>query len=123
MTKIRFYFLAAIFLTVPIVYAWLYIPFMTGTLADAIQYSFPGLRWTGFESVKVFVFLLFMIGALVSFFSEYTVREKYNISRVFLLSLLVFFVWSVSSYFLNKNINPYFFTGNQEKTHGLVFYA
>ena len=123
MTKIRFYFLAAIFLTVPIVYAWLYIPFMSGTLADAIPYIFSGLRWTGFESVKVLVFLLFMIGALVSFFSEYTVREKYNISRVFLLSLLVFFVWSVSSYFLNKNINPYVFTGNQEKTHGLVFYA
>ena len=76
----------------------------------------------------VFLFFIFLIGAGVSFVVEYiveylTTQKNFTISRTFLLSSLIVFTWSISSYFLNKHINPYFFTGNQEKTHGLIFYV
>lgn len=122
MIKIRLFFLSAILLLVPLVYAWFYLPFIPGTLADIIQYVLPEIRWTGFESVKVFLFLVLMIGASVAFLTDYVTQKKHKISRMFLIGLLVFLVWSVVSYVLNHNLNNYFFTGNQEKTHGLVLY-
>ena len=122
MTKIRLFFLSAIFLLVPLIYAWFYIPFLPGTLSDIVQYILPDIRWSGFESVKVFLFLTLMIGAIVAFLTDYVTQKKHKISRMFLIGLLVFLVWSAVSYILNQNLNSYFFTGNQEKTHGLVFY-
>lgn len=46
MNRIRFFFLQTIFLLTPIVYAWLYVPGITGNLSDIIRYVFPHLSWT-----------------------------------------------------------------------------
>lgn len=105
----------------PLIYAWFYLPFFQTTLADIVDVLFPDIRWSGFESVKVLFLLLMTICLLVSFLFDVLIRST-PISRTLLVSSLVIFVWSVSSFVLNYTINPDFLFGNPEKTHGLFFY-
>ncbi len=152
MAKIRLFFLSAIFLITPIVYAWLYIPFVPGNLADIVHTVLPNFRWTGFESVKVFLFILvtalLLLYSFIEFLFDKTIPKETpgiynqlvstgnlvillsdaicywskNMRKAFVGGLLILLIWSVSSIFLNQNTNPYFLTGNLEKTHGLFFY-
>ncbi len=122
MIKIRLFFLSTLLLLVPLIYAWFYIPFLPGTLANIVSSTIPEMRWAWFESVKVSLFLILTIGALVAFLTDYVTQKKHPLSEFFVIGILSFFVWTSVSYVLNRNINPYFWTGNAEKTHGLIFY-
>lgn len=121
MAKIRFLFLQLLFFWAPLIYAWLYIPFLGVDLSDVTS-RFSFLRWSGFESVKV-TFLLFCvffasIAHIVSLFQ----KKKGTVSILFFQVILVFFVWTGIALFLNRSINPYFVFGNLEKHHGWFFY-
>lgn len=92
------------------------------TLADGVTRLFPRLHWSGFESVKVLFFLIFTtIIALLSV-ASFSLSPNSHIRKSTLIALLVVFVWSVTSFSLNHNLNPYFLTGNPEKTHGWFFF-
>lgn len=122
MNKVRFFLLSLLFLAVPVIYAWLYIPGTEITLADGIHRFLPWLRWSGFESVKVLFFLIFT--GIICFLSVslFLSHSDSSIKKSTLITLLVVFVWSVTSFSLNHNLNPYFLTGNLEKTHGWFFF-
>jgi len=121
LTKIRFFFLQAIFLFAPLIYAWFYIPGVGHTLADLVNSIFPQLHWSGFESIKVHYVILMTACILVLSIPRFFFWKK-SVSSSFLMSILVVAIWSITSYTLNHATNPYFFTGNFEKTHGWVFY-
>lgn len=122
MLKIRFFFLQILFFCVPLIYAWLYLPGTEYTIADMVAQVFPSLHWSGFESVKVIFVLFVSIIVILTTLGDWFAKNR-QIRRVFLVSLLVFVIWSVTSYTLNRHINPYFLIGNPEKTHGWFFYA
>ncbi len=123
MNRIRFFFLQILFLFTPIIYAWLYIPGITGNLSDIMRNVFPSLSWTWFESVKVTVFLFLLSIILLCHFADILFRQKYDsIPHDFFLVLWVFFVWSFCSLWVNRDINSYFFSGNLEKHHGWFLY-
>lgn len=122
MLKIRFFFLQILFFCVPLMYAWLYLPGTEYTIADLVVQIFPSLHWSGFESVKVIFVLFVSIIVILTTLGDWFAKNR-QIRRVFLVSLLVFVIWSVTSYTLNIHINPYFLIGNPEKTHGWFFYA
>jgi hypothetical protein len=131
---LRLVLLCLLFAGVPIIYAWLYIPGLEGNLSDIAHTLFPAARWWGFESVKVRFFEILMVcivfvQILLSLVEAIDREEKWNIStskvfdKAFILSVLVFFVWSVTSYILNYSTNPFFLSGTFEKMHGWFFYA
>jgi hypothetical protein len=92
------------------------------TLADGVTRLFPGFHWSGFESVKVLSFLI--LTTLISLLSvvSFSLSPNSHIIKNTLIALLIVFVWSVTSFSLNHNLNPYFLTGNPEKTHGWFFF-
>lgn len=124
MIKIRFFFLSALFLLTPLMYAWLYIPGIGFDLATFIKYMLPWLSWSGFESAKV-NFLFFCMGGAVIAHLAYLLSQKKlpQFSHWFLVALSVFFVWTVISLWLNQDVNLYFVSGNPEKNHGWFFYT
>jgi hypothetical protein len=123
MNKIRFLFLQAIFLMTPLIYAWLYIPGMGVDLAGVMNSIFPRISLSGFESVKVSFFLLCTAGALIAHLIHIFLSENpITLSRSFIISLGVVFLWTVVSLWLNYDVNVYFTSGNPEKRHGWFFY-
>lgn len=142
MNKIRFLFLQAIFLMTPLIYAWLYIPGIGGNLTLFVNSFiikcielFPGhiqfillhivppLSWSWFESVKVSFFLVCTAGALLAHIIHIFLSKKsVYLSRCFMVSLGIVFVWTLISLWLNHDINIYFTSGNPEKRHGWFFY-
>lgn len=123
MNRIRFFFLQILFLLTPVVYAWLYAPGIQGNLSDVIRYLFPHLAWAWFESVKVTFFLFCISIIAIIHFTYILLQKKYiSVSHSFFLVLWVFFLWSFFSFWINRDINPYFFSGNLEKHHGWFVY-
>jgi hypothetical protein len=123
MKKIRFFFLQAIFLLTPLIYAWLYIPGIGFDLARVVTFIFPNISWSWFESVKVNFFLICTLGALCShLFLVFFWDRLPHISRFFIISLGVIFVWTIASLWINHDVNIYFTSGNPEKRHGWFFY-
>lgn len=123
MNKIRFLFLQALFLMTPLIYAWLYIPGIGVDLARVVKFVLPSLSWSWFESVKVSFFLFCTLGALVAHLVDIFLSKKpVYLSRCFMISLGVFFLWTVISLWLNYSGNIYFTSGNPEKRHGWFFY-
>lgn len=102
--------LSALFFLIPLSYAWLYVPWIPVTLADI----FPQL--VGFEKVKVLFFLGLITLATVLFLGTKRLTDKH------LMLLSVFFGWTLISYRINQDLNPYFWFGNGEKFHGWYFY-
>lgn len=70
---------------------------------------------------KSIIFLCISTGAILLTILQNSIKRK-KVTDVFLISALIFFIWSLTSYVLNKNLNPYFFIGNAEKTHWWFFY-
>lgn len=102
--------LTILFFIIPLVYAWFYIPGISATLADIMPFL------SGFEKVKVFFFLgLTTLAALFFLVSK-------KLTNNYLKILGVFLVWTVVSYTINRNTNPYFWFGNEEKFHGWYLY-
>ena len=65
---------------------------------------------------------MLVLTALILCFSLLpSLHSKIKIDKTFLIGVLIVAVWAVSSYILNKDTNPYFLSGNPEKTHGLYF--
>lgn len=123
MAKIRFFFLSALFLLTPLMYAWLYIPGIGIDLSSVVKYL-PGLSWSGFESVKVTYLLFCTGGALIFHFAYLSTQKKLpHPSHLFLFGAGIFFLWTVASLWLNQDSNMYFSSGNPEKHHGWFFYA
>jgi len=102
--------LSLLFIVIPIVYAWIYIPWIPVTLADI----FPLLG--GFEKVKVLFFLVFITVAAIFFLGTWWLTKKH------LVWIGFFSIWTLISYGVNRDINPYFWFGNGEKNHGWLFY-
>ncbi len=123
MKKIRFFFLQILFLFTPLIYAWLYMPGVGFDISSLVHRVFSGITWSGFESVKVTFFLFCMTGALLAHFISLFFEKKVRISRIFIISLSVFFLWTALSLWVNLGINTYFAFGNPEKHHGWFFYA
>ena len=119
--KIRSFLLQALFLIVPLIYAWFYIPQVSGTLVDLVHTVFHEARLAGFESVKVSLFLFIIRLAAILALIEFVLHENRRLSRYLLVSLLVFCIWSVMSFFLNAGWNTYFLGGSPEKAHGWFF--
>lgn len=123
MNRIRFFFLQILFLFTPIVYAWLYLPGIPGNFSDFIGYIFPHLFWSWFESVKVTFFLFCISIITVVHFTYQLFQKKYvSIPHSFFLTVWVFFLWSFFSFWINRDISPYFFSGSLEKHHGWFVY-
>lgn len=123
MNRIRFFFLQTLFLFTPIVYAWLYLPGIPGNFSDFIGYILPHLSWSWFESVKVTFFLFCISIITVCHFAYVLFQKKYvSIPHSFFLTLWVFLLWSYYSFWINRDISPYFFSGNLEKHHGWFVY-
>jgi O-Antigen ligase len=123
MLKIHFFFLQALFLVTPLIYAWLYIPGTGFDLSQVVKFVLPSLSWSWFESVKVSFFLFCTLGALVAQLIHIFLSKKpIFLSRCFMISLGVFFLWTLISLWLNYSVNIYFTSGNFEKRHGWYFY-
>jgi len=80
------------------------------TLADI----FPILG--GFEKVKVLFFIILILLATIAFLGTKKITNKH------LMLLGIFLGWSLFSYLVNQDINPYFWFGNGEKWHGWYLY-
>jgi hypothetical protein len=102
--------LSGLFFIIPLSYAWLYIPHIPVTLADI----FPNL--VGFEKVKAFFFIILTLLGFVAFLGTKRLTHKH------FLILGIFFLWTLFSYSVNQDVNPYFWFGNGEKTHGWFLY-
>jgi hypothetical protein len=100
----------ALFFTIPLVYAWLYIPGIPVTLADIVPFL------GGFEKVKVLFFFGFITLATLFFLGSKKMTNHH------LIILGAFLVWTAFSYAVNSDINPYFWFGNGEKFHGWYLY-
>lgn len=122
MAKIRFFFLQLLFVWVPLIYAWFYIPFLGIDLSDIAE-RIPGLRWSWFESVKVMFLFFCVFWASVFHVIALFQKKKGEISMTFFATALIFFVWTAVALFVNQRINPYFAFGNLEKQHGWFFYT
>jgi len=123
MIKIRFFFLQALFLLSPLIYAWFYIPGIGVDLAWIVRYVFPNISWSGFEAVKVHFFLFCVSGAFLSHLVVLLHNKKpAYLSRTFFISLGFVFFWTICSLWLNYGVNIYFAFGNPEKHHGWFFY-
>ncbi len=117
--------LSFLFFIIPLVYAWFYIPWIPVTLADI----FPQLG--GFEKVKV-LFFLWLLPLAVLFFLAILITntlEQFRDSKKMKLFFFpkykligIFIIWSILSYIVNQDINPYFLLGNAEKFHGWYLY-
>ncbi len=103
--------LTLIFCVIPLVYAWFYLPWFPVTLADI----FPGLN--GFERIKVLSFISFVLVASILFLFSH------RLSRQHWIWIGLFGIWSVFSYLVNRDINPYFWWWNGEKLHGWFLYC
>ena len=122
MAKIRLFFLQLLFFGAPLVYAWLYLPFV-GIDLSYIAQRIPGLSWSGFESVKVtFLFFCVFLASLSHLILLFQQKKPGQLSRSFFTAALVFFSWTAVALFINQKINPYFAFGNLEKHHGWFFY-
>ncbi len=102
--------LSLLFLILPLSYAWFYIPWISVTLA----HIFPQLG--GFEKVKILFFLGFITLATLFFLGTRRLTKNH------LILISLFFGWSIISYIVNQDINPYFWFGNMEKFHGWYLY-
>jgi hypothetical protein len=121
MAKIRFFFLQLLFFGAPLIYTWLYIPFVNIDLSSLFQFV-P--IWSGFESVKViFLFFCVLAASVFHLLILFQKKKPWNIPMLFFTSIVIFFLWTVIALFINQSINPYFAFGNFEKHHGWFFYA
>jgi len=107
--------LSVLFFTIPLIYAWLYVPEIQTTLADITQF-FWVLNFAGFEKIKVFFFVGLVTLATIFFLWSQRGTKKH------LVILSLFMVWTLFSYLINSEINPYFWFGNMEKFHGWYLY-
>ena len=64
MNKIRFFFLQVLFLCTPLIYAWLYVPYVQGNLADIAQ---PILLNINHNFQAIVLFLAFFAKPFLSF--------------------------------------------------------
>lgn len=102
--------LSLLFFVIPLSYAWLYLPWIPIILADIL----PQLG--GFERVKILFFL-----GLITFGAIFFLGTQ-RITKNHLILISIFFGWSILSYLVNQDINPYFWFGNMEKFHGWYLY-
>lgn len=70
----------------------------------------------GFEKVKVLFFLGLVTLASIFFFGTKRLTNRH------LILLSIFFGWTLISYRINQDLNPYFWFGNGEKFHGWYMY-
>lgn len=127
--SIFFCILALIFGVTPIVFSWLYIPWIEGAFFDPmIQFLswivYPTMNTIGFESVKVLFVIVTVCLSLCFFLAAFHNNISLLFSEKFLLSVILFLIWYVCFVSLRSDIIDlgYFFTWSPEKRHGLYLY-
>lgn len=66
--------------------------------------------------MKAFFFIILTILGCITFLGTKRLTHKH------LLLLGIFLLWTLFSYIVNQDVNPYFWFGNGEKAHGWFFY-
>lgn len=102
--------LSLLFFIIPLSYAWWYIPFIPLTLMDILPFL------SGFEKVKILFFIAIITLATIAFLGTGKWKKKHTVW------LGIFVLWTLISYFVNAEINPYFWMWNNEKAHGWFMY-